>query len=111
MFVVLSEGQQVIQVGHLAKMRTNWVQEDQLQEDVPFYQVGSWFVLVTVQNVQIFHTCDLMQTVFDHISVDHLLVGLLHSKDLLLNLVLEDLIVQVKTLVVGFALTVSFLLV
>lgn len=109
LFVVLGEGQEVVQVSHFTEMRTDRVQEYQLQEDVSLNQVSSRFVLVTVQDIEIFHTCDLVQTVLNHISVDHFLVSLLNFVNLFFNFIFENLIIQVQTLVVSFTLSVSFL--
>ena len=53
---------------------------------------------VTVQQINVLDAGEVMQTLLDNISVDHLLISLTHFVNLVLNLVLED---SVKVLHVG----------
>ena len=54
-FVVSSEGKEIIDIGDLAEVRADWIEEDKLKKDVSFDEIESWLVLVTVQNIEIFH--------------------------------------------------------
>ena len=48
-FVVLGEGEEVVDVCDFAEVRTDGVEEDELQEDVPLNEVQPRFGLITVQ--------------------------------------------------------------
>lgn len=90
-FGIFSKAQEVINVWNLTEVRTNRVDEQQLQQNVSFNQILSWLVF-TVQNIQILHTCQVMETVFNDISVNHFFISFLDSHDLLLHFIFKDLV-------------------
>lgn len=45
---------------------------------------------ITVQQVQILYTGEMMETLLDDITIDHLLVCLTNFQDLILDLILEN---------------------
>lgn len=49
-------------------------------------------MLITVDDVKIFHAAEIVQAVFNNVSVDHLFVGFLNFTNLILHLVFKDII-------------------
>lgn len=92
-------------------MRADGVQEDELQVDIAFDEVDSGFVIVAVQQIQILHARKVMQPILYDVSVDHLLIGLLHLVNLLLHLIFEDIIEMGHVLQVGRTHSIAFPLV
>lgn len=76
-------------------MRTNWIQKHELEIVVSFNQVVPWLV-ITVNDVQIFNTWKIVESVFYNVSVYHFLVGFFNFHYLFLHLALEN---QVKIFV------------
>ena len=50
-FILSSKGKEIVDICHLAKVRTYWVEEDELKVDVPLDQIYSWSILVTVKEI------------------------------------------------------------
>ena len=90
LLVVDCEAEEVIDVCDLAEMRADGIQEQQLQVDVPFNQVKPGPMDVAVQQVNVLYASEVMQTLLDDISVDHLLISIAHFVNLVLDLVLKD---------------------
>lgn len=49
-------------------------------------------MLITVDDVKIFHAAEIVQAVFNNVSVYHLFVGFLNFANLILHLVFKDII-------------------
>lgn len=89
---IFHKGQEIVQIGSLTEVRADRVQEDQLQVYVSFDKIDSRFMLITVDDVKIFHAAEIVQAVFNNVSVDHLFVGFLNFTNLILHLVFKDII-------------------
>lgn len=109
-FIIFGEGKEVIQIGDLAEMRADWIDEDELELNVSFDKVKSG-VIVNIDKIDIFDFFKFMETVFEHISVDHFFIGLFYFIDLFLHLVFEYFIHKSNTFYVTFAFSVFLLLV
>lgn len=73
-------------------MRADRIQEDQLQVDISLDEIDPRLVMVTVQQIEIFHARKIMETILNNISVDHFFIGLMNLVDLLFHFILEDII-------------------
>lgn len=92
LLIVPCVGQEVVDVCNLAEMRADRIQEDQLQVDVSLDEIDPRLVMVTVQQIEIFHARKIMETILNNISVDHFFIGLMNLVDLLFHFILEDII-------------------
>lgn len=59
-------------------MGTNRIQEQKLDIDISFNEIDTRLVFATVQQISIFDSNKVMETIFYCISVNHLLVCLLN---------------------------------
>lgn len=90
-FYILNESKEIINIRDLAEVRTDRIQEEQLQVDVLFNQVLSRFVL-TVQDVQVFGAGEIVESILNNIPVNHFFVSLFDSHDRLLHFGLENFV-------------------
>jgi len=73
-------------------MRTDGVQEDQLQENVPLNQILSRLMPLTVDQIIIAFADKVMESVLDHIPIDHIFIALLDLPDLVFDFVFKNLV-------------------
>jgi len=90
--VISCKGEEVVNVGDFTEVRTDGIEEDELEENVSFNEVVSRLSPIAIEQIQILHGNKLMQPKFDHIPVNHLLIRLTNFNDLLLHLILENII-------------------
>lgn len=109
--MVLGERQEVVDVSDFTEVRADRIQEQQLQVDVSFDEVLPRLMRVTVQQIEILDAGVLVQSEFDDIAVNHLLVSFAHLCDLIFHFVLKDGVVVLHFLVARNPHSILFLLI
>lgn len=91
-------------------MRTDRIQEQQLQVNVPLDKISPWLSFPTVQQIRVLNADELMEPIFDDITIDHGIVGAFYFLDLLFDFALEDCVELGDLVVFVVFLAVDFLL-
>ena len=71
-------------------MWANRIQEQQLEINIPFYEIDSRFELTTIEQISIFYSHEIVETIFYSIPIDHLIKCLFHFSNLFFKLTFED---------------------
>ena len=87
-------------------MRTDGVEEDQLQEDISLNKICSWFFFVAIQQIEIFNRSEFVQSILNDISINHIFIGFGNSDYLLLHFIFENVIKMSKILLICYSLSV-----
>ena len=108
LLVIASKRKEVVNVCNLAEVRADWIKENELEVHVLLDEINSRLV-ITVDKIHILYCREVMETILDHISIDHFFISISHLSNLILHLVLENLIEKCSTFILTDSSSVVFL--
>ena len=108
LLVIASKRKEVVNVCNLAEVRADWIKENELEVHVLLDEINSRLV-ITVDKIHILYCREVMETIFDHISIDHFFISISHLCNLILHLVLENLIEKCSAFILTDSSSVVFL--